>query len=144
MNFQGSKFTWNKCSVFERLDWALCNHAWDCLLPNTVVCHLHKLKSDYRPLGITFGVSKQSKTPRPFRFLSCWLSHSDFGNLVSQNWSGGDSLERSISCFVDTAKRWNKVVFGNLIAKKRNLIARIGSIQRAVENFRSNKLINLE
>lgn len=35
-------------------------------------------------------------------------------------------------------------MLGNLLAKKRTLIARIGGIKRAIENFRSNKLVVLE
>lgn len=71
--------------VFERLDRALCNHAWDSLLPNTLVFHLHKLKSDHCPWGITFGITDPSKASIPFRFLSYWLSHSEFANLVRRN-----------------------------------------------------------
>lgn len=66
--FQGPNFTWNRGLVFERLDRALCSHAWDILVSNTVVCHLHRLKSDYHPLGITFHITKNPELLDRFAF----------------------------------------------------------------------------
>lgn len=79
VGFQGSKFTWNRGFVFERLDRALFNYLWDSIAPNTIMFHLHKIKSDHRPLAISFGKTQNSKIPHPFRFFSGWLSHEGFG-----------------------------------------------------------------
>lgn len=55
LGFHGPRFTWNRGTLFERLDRALYNFDWEMLAPSTVVHHLHKLKSDHRPLAICFG-----------------------------------------------------------------------------------------
>lgn len=68
--------------MFERLDHALCNFPWEIMAPETTVFHLHKLKSDHRPLAIRFGLSTLPKIARLFRFLSGWLSHDGFNSLV--------------------------------------------------------------
>lgn len=105
VGFQGSKFTWNRGAVFERLDRVLCNHSWESLVPDTRVFHLHKIKSDHRPLAINFGMISTPKVPRPFRFLSGWLNHDDFSTLVVANWSREACLEGSVCRFVDAVKK---------------------------------------
>lgn len=46
--------------------------------------------------------------------------------------------------FVDAMKFWNKEVFGSILTKKCNLIARICGIQKSMEKFRSRHLVELE
>lgn len=113
-------------------------------MPNLRVYHLHKLKSDHRPLAISFDQHRHSVIQRPFRFLSCWLSHGDFGRLVAEKWCGGENLESSVSSFLKDVQLWNKEVFGNVQRKKRSLIARIGGIQRSLEKFRTQNMVDLE
>ncbi|KAH1040181.1 hypothetical protein J1N35_041924 [Gossypium stocksii] len=83
----------NRGSLFECPDRALCNYQWDNLVPNSMVYHIHKIKFDHHPLAIHFGQYKTLKAPRPFRFLSSWLSHSDFGRFVNETWSNGEHLK---------------------------------------------------
>lgn len=85
IGFQGPRYTWNRGLVFQLLDRALCNYHWDRLVPNMMVHHLYKPKFDHRLLGINFGIRNLSRVPRPFRFLSCWLSHSNFASFVKEN-----------------------------------------------------------
>ncbi|MBA0583364.1 hypothetical protein Gorai_014224, partial [Gossypium raimondii] len=47
------------------------------------------------------------KAPRLFRFLSGWLSHSDFGHLVNENWGNDDKSEGPVWIFVEAVKKWN-------------------------------------
>ncbi|TYI87927.1 hypothetical protein E1A91_D04G170700v1 [Gossypium mustelinum] len=104
IGFQGPKFTWNRGSLFECLDRARCNYQWDNLVPNSTVYHIHKIKFDHHPLAIRFGQYKTLKAPRPFRFLSSGLSHSDFGRFVNETWSNGEHLEGSVTSFVAAVK----------------------------------------
>lgn len=104
IDFQGLKFTWNRGAIFERLDPALCNQQWEGLAPNTLVAQLHKIKSDHRPIAINFRKGLVRKVPRPFRFLSRWLSHEGFNQLVVDNWILGDGLEGIVSNFIDVVK----------------------------------------
>lgn len=53
-------------------------------------------------------------------------------------------MELTVKNFVDEAKKWNIEVFGNILRKKRELIARIKGIQRCLENYYSRKLVHLE
>lgn len=85
IDFQGSKFTWNRGAIFERLDHALCNQKWEGLAPNTLVTYLHKIKYDHYPLAINFGFGSARRVPQPFRFLSGWLSHERFNQLVTDS-----------------------------------------------------------
>ncbi|KAG8500538.1 hypothetical protein CXB51_002689 [Gossypium anomalum] len=97
IGFQGPKFTWNRGSLFECLDHALCNYQWDNLVLNLTIYHIHKIKFDHHPLAIRFVL-------RHFRFLSSWLSHSDFGRFVNETWSNGEHLEGSVMSFVVAVK----------------------------------------
>lgn len=97
IDFQGFKFTWSRGSVFERFDRALCNLQWESLAPNTIVTHLHKIKSDHRSLAINFGCKLVPKVVRPFRFLSSWLSHEGFRGFVFENWVRKDHMQGTVS-----------------------------------------------
>ncbi|CAN1128363.1 hypothetical protein LINPERHAP2_LOCUS4585, partial [Linum perenne] len=48
--FQGPRFTWARNNVLVRLDKTLVNGAWMSCFPESSVLHLHKLKSDHRPI----------------------------------------------------------------------------------------------
>ncbi|KAK5820056.1 hypothetical protein PVK06_025101 [Gossypium arboreum] len=49
-----------------------------------------KIKSDHRPLSISFGKKEDSVSSRPFRVFSGWLSHESFSSLVNENWVGSE------------------------------------------------------
>ena len=53
-------------------------------------------------------------------------------------------LVDAISKFTDEAIRWNRMHFGNVFNRKKNIMARLNSIQGALANRPSNFLINLE
>lgn len=83
-----------------------------------MIHHLHRLKSNHRPLAICFAQYDLSKPPRTFRFLSGWLSYNDFHQFVNNNWTSVSYLEETIRSFVMAAKRWNVEVFENILQKK--------------------------
>lgn len=85
VTFQGSIFSWNKGFIFEQLNRALYNYQWDSLAPNTIMLHLHKIKSDHRPIAVSFCKGKKPKLPRSFQFLSSWLTHESFIQFVTDN-----------------------------------------------------------
>lgn len=53
-------------------------------------------------------------------------------------------MEGTVSQFIRAAKKWNGEVFRNILRKKRVLVARIKGIQRCLENYRSQRLMELE
>ena len=50
----------------------------------------------------------------------------------------------AISKFTNEATRWNKMQFGNVFNRKKNIMARLNGIQRALATRPSSFLINLE
>lgn len=137
VEFQGLTSTWSQGALFKRLDQVLCNVEWEQLAPASMVHHLHKLKSDHRPLALCFGGNVVLGQSRPFQFLSGWLSHSDFAKFVGDNWVAADSLEMTLTPFVEAAKKWNVEAFGHILQKKITLIACITGIQRCLEHYYS-------
>ncbi|KAK5770539.1 hypothetical protein PVK06_046690 [Gossypium arboreum] len=113
-------------------------------MPDTIVYHLQRVKSDHCPLAIWWGKDKVSKPCRPFRFLSSWLSHYGFGQFVNDNWRNYAMVEESVKKFIETSNKWNREVFGNILKKKRTILARLSGIQKSMENYRSRKLVDLE
>lgn len=93
--------------MFQRLDRVLCNEWRDNLMSSTMVYHVHRIISDHRPLVIRFDNLQPVRTPKPFRFLSCWLDHKDFSRLVNDSWKRGDCLGSKIRSFVENCKEWN-------------------------------------
>ena len=62
---------------------------------------------------------------KSFRFQMMWLLHPDFLRVVQQAWSKDRFLQTSTLDFIDKAKKWNVEVFGNLLQKKRRVLARL-------------------
>ncbi|XP_050277848.1 uncharacterized protein LOC126719321 [Quercus robur] len=81
---------------------------------------------------------------RPFRFQEFWLSDMSFLNVVSSAWGGNRNLAESIEVFSKEATCWNRNHFGNIHQKKRRIMARIYGVQKAISNWLSSSLINLE
>ena len=71
-----------------------------------------------------------------------WLSHLGFCQVVEDAWDC--SPNQAISSFKTLASNWNKEVFRNLFAKKRNILARIDGLQKALVVRPSAFLISLE
>lgn len=104
--------------MFERFDRGLCNFLWEFIAPNTSLFHLHRIKSDHRPLAIRLGVKVRSSPLCPFRFINGCLSHSGFHHMVENNWTYFKQLEETLLGFLMAAKKWNVEVFGNILKKK--------------------------
>ena len=78
--FQGPFFTWKRDNLRERLDRVLMNHNTFIELG---VVHLPMFKSDHSPLWVRFGSNLVNLSkPKPFKFLSAWLGHASFVDLV--------------------------------------------------------------
>ena len=64
--------------------------------------------------------------------------------MVEKAWPGDRSLPLAISNFTTKVKKWNFEVFGNLFARKRRLLTRLGGVQKAIACNSSEALLSLE
>ena len=79
-----------------------------------------------------------------FRFQSCWLSNPSFLNVVSQAWHSNPLLAEADKVFTEDAANWNRLSFGNIFEKEKNIMTRLNGIQRVILVRPSNFLLNLE
>ncbi|CAN1153189.1 hypothetical protein LINPERHAP2_LOCUS19244 [Linum perenne] len=120
--FSGPRFTWGRNGLLSRIDRALVNASWIQMFPELAVTHLHKIKSDHRPILLCPSVQVYSTNTKPFRFLSAWLSHSSFNFFVKNKWGASLELSYALDDLSSQLKKWNKNVFGNIFKRKKRLL----------------------
>ena len=149
IGFAGPRFTWtNKRNVQaliqERIDKFFVNPSWCLMFPEAKVVHLTRCHSYHCPVLLDMQPRSNANRKKPFKFQTCWLSDPTFPNIVSQAWRHYPILADAIASFTKEAKKWNKTQFGNVFARKNNIMARLNGIQRAIAIRPSNFLLNLE
>ena len=77
---------------------------------------------------------------RQFRFLAPWISHTDWDSFVQNNWDYNLPLGEAIAKFTERVMVWNKEVFGNIFQRKKQVLARLRGIQKALETHSMCKL----
>ncbi|KAF7807476.1 hypothetical protein G2W53_039637 [Senna tora] len=112
LGFKGTGCTWRQGNVAIRLDRVIDNVTWRRKFPEASVIHLPPLKSDHSPILVNLSdvSDNDERVERPFRFLTAWLTHQDFGNVVRNAW-GNDA-------------KWGTAFFHTttMIRRKRNKI----------------------
>ena len=149
IGFSGPRFTWTNRRdlhglIQERIDRFFVNPSWCLLYPEAKVVHLTRCHSDHCPVLLEMQPRGGGGRIRPFKFQTCWLSDPSFPAIVSRSWSHSERLVDAISKLTDEATRWNRMHFGNIFNRKKNIMARLNGIQRALANRPSTFLINLE
>ena len=133
--FQGPSFTWRRSNFKERLDRAFINQRWNFSFEEMGVVHLPMYNSDHSHLWIRAGFDLVQFTQlKPFKFLSAWLSHESFPDLVRSNWDCSRSWANNVSGFSKAARIWNRDVFGYIHKKKNRLFNRLHGIHRSLLN----------
>ena len=103
-----------------------------------------RINSDHCPLLLSLAPNLCCSRDHPFRFQLIWLSREGFPSIVKDAWDGNQqNFNNAILSFTQKVKIWNKDVFGNIFWKKKNLIARILSVEKALSRYPSQRLINL-
>ena len=144
VGFQGSPFTWRRLNLRERLDHVLVNQHWYNEFVEIGVVHLPMFNSDNCPLWFQSSNSLfHSFGSKPFKFISTWLGHTSFNELVQCNWRRSDNWSDNINAFVVAAKVWNKEVFGNIQRRKDKLIRHLHGIQWVLSSNLNPFLDNL-
>lgn len=146
LGFFGPKYTWSNCRqmtdlILERIDRCCANSAWRILFPEASVSHLLRVFSDHRPILLELSRPPSATTNKPFRFHTMWIHHPDFPDVVRNAWDSVPNLHTAIENFVNKAKIWNKIVFGNIFARKKRILARLNGAQKALSNGSNQFLI---
>ena len=63
---------------------------------------------------------------------------------MTHAWRDSPNLGDAVNRFTQATIRWNGSHFGNIFTRKKNLLARINGIQRALSVRPSASLVNLE
>ncbi|KAA3475693.1 Retrovirus-related Pol polyprotein LINE-1 [Gossypium australe] len=144
LGYIGPSYTWQRGNMSERLDRALANDAWISAFPHALVYHLPRIKSDHRPIFLKTKPMINALRGRPFRFLAGWTQHAKFKDLVSSKWRYLGNMAVSLAEFTSHVKDWNRSTYGYIGTRKRQLLKSIGTIQKAMDQSSSSRLVNLE
>ena len=120
------------------------NSEWKYCFPEANVKHQARINSDYCPMLLALDNPPIRTSERPFRFQPIWLSHGSFPPIVRDAWEGNQhNVQNAISIFTGKAREWNRVEFGNIFWKKRNLLARLSGVEKALAHNPSQRMINM-
>ena len=149
IGFSGPRFTWTnrrevQALIQERIDRVFVNPSWCLLHPKARVIHLTRCYSDHSPVMLEVLLRIITWRNRPFKFQTYWLTDPTFPRIVTQAWGQAHSLADALENFTKDAITWNKMQFGNIFARKKNIMARLNGIQRAVSFRPFSFLQNLE
>ncbi|KAL4352985.1 hypothetical protein GQ457_06G016350 [Hibiscus cannabinus] len=132
MGFHGPKFTWRMGSLFQRLDWCLCNVAWYSMFPSSEVHHLLRLGSGHRPIMIETVGDSLTKGNRPYRYITAWNDHLEFSEFLKSVWDENMDFSHNVAQFQKASRKWSIEVFGHIGKRKAQLMARLRGIDKAL------------
>ena len=133
--FSGPGFTWARGILSKRLDRALSNKDWILKFDNYSVTNLPRVDSDYRPVLVCFEHNGRGMgSIKPLCFLAARMTDNRFGNFMQDNWQKNMPYSQATSNFTSKVATWNREVFGNIFKRKKELLARLGKVQKALEN----------
>ncbi|XP_070005324.1 uncharacterized protein [Nicotiana sylvestris] len=134
LGFKGAKYTWSNHRynrpdlILEQLDRCFINEQWLEYYPNTFVTHLPKTYSDHTPLLIFLSHCTRLHTNRIFRLETYWCQHPEFTSMVRNTWNG-QNLTNATTLFTIKVKDWAANNFGDVLRKKKTILARLSGIQ---------------
>ncbi|PKI67933.1 hypothetical protein CRG98_011529 [Punica granatum] len=149
LGFSGPCFTWSNLRSSselnqERLDGALANPSWRLKFPEAHVFRLPRPHSNHCPLVLTLNLKSAERPARPFHLETVWFSHEGFMPLVFDVWKeAGNEHSQAVTPFQEKVRHWNKNTFGNIFLRKKNCLARLAGIQRALKTMVHNHFSSL-
>ncbi|KAA3475230.1 Retrovirus-related Pol polyprotein LINE-1 [Gossypium australe] len=114
------------------------------ILPQSLIHHLTRIKSDHRPLLLVTAPDLNIPKGRPFRFLVGWTMHNKFKNFVKDKWEFKGNMSDSLHNFTNSVKNWNRDVYGFLGNRKRKLMRSLKNTHKILELSNSTYLANKE
>lgn len=137
----GKRFTWFRPSEtsLSRLDHFLVSLKWLEQWPHSVHQVLDREFSDHFPVILKH--LSQEWGPKPFRVLNCWHKDPRFRKFIEES-SGGlvahgpcvVILKEKSKKFIILMKKWNLEIFGDLNAKKKEVILKMNQLDQKAEN----------
>ncbi|KAI0524423.1 hypothetical protein KFK09_003792 [Dendrobium nobile] len=148
IGFSGNAFTWNRGTMWKRLDRILFNDERLNKIPLTYIEHLSKTLSDHSPLLLNINLSSGNMHGN-FHFQNMWLLHHDFLKVVESNWSnplypddniiGMHRLCMKLKRLKQMLRLWNKVVFKNIFVNIAEVENKLNAIEMDYINDHSNE-----
>lgn len=125
IGFDGNAYTWNNrrggaANIQERLDRGFANAQWKLRFSNASISHLMALFSYHRPL-LFQTKTPSDNLPRPSKFESMWTTHADTVFIMEEAWNRQEKFARRVRDTKDALKKWNKLVFGHVQHKIKEL-----------------------
>ncbi|GLT85577.1 hypothetical protein SLE2022_037640 [Rubroshorea leprosula] len=118
VGYRGSKYTWVRGNIKERLDRALINDEWGRLFPNAQLFHGTRIGSDHCPLLLSLK-AMPIITKKHFRYELKWQLQDGYEGAITQGWMTdrfGSPLYRmnaKISHCKKYLKEWSKSTSGH-------------------------------
>jgi hypothetical protein len=134
----GSKFTWRGplyagAWIFERLYRALSNDSWRISFPEAIVKVLPRLDfSDHHPILISLFRHFHVGGARAFRFESAWQLDKSYNDMLAACWDKNIPVHDNLQALQHNIKEWKFLSFDTVIERKKELMARIGGIQKSM------------
>ncbi|RVW86011.1 Transposon TX1 uncharacterized 149 kDa protein [Vitis vinifera] len=127
---RNASFTWSNMQespVCKRLNHFLYSNEWGQFFPQSLQEAFPRRTSDHWPIVLDTNPFKWG--PTPFRFENMWLQHSNFKESFRSWWRGfqgngweGHKFMRRLQFVKANLKEWNKVSFGELNERKKNIL----------------------
>lgn len=101
------------------------------------------VNSDHCPILINTDGRTQIKS-KTFKFQGVWTRHPKFLEAVTESWKENATVWSNRENVARKLQEWNKNTFGNIHTKKRQILKRLGGIQRCLDNNHHSGIIKLE
>ncbi|CAH9085418.1 unnamed protein product [Cuscuta europaea] len=122
----GEFYTWNKGSLWAKLDRVLLNNTWDHL---GIQCKAHfdemEVEFDHTATVISI-LNNTSLRPKSFKFFNMWIQHDAFTNILMQSWNvniNGTAqfqIAKKLKVLKQPLKNLNKLEFGHISMKTKS------------------------
>jgi len=100
---------------------------------------------DPHPLLIALDGVENVERTRYFKFESVWLLEDSYIDMLKARWRETAPIQESLHHLSHEIMEWKNITVDSVLNKKRDLLARIGGIQRKLQSGRNNLfLVNLE
>lgn len=106
--------------------------------------HLPATQSDHSPIFISKWVRSPPNFKSPFLISSFVAPIENFHAFVEEKWEKDARLVPALSSLAFDFQSWNLEVFGNILHKKKHLMARMAGIQNTLSIRKDQGLIKLE